>query len=163
MAVFTIKLVPFDRDFVPSDEQLQQVESLLRSYCSWNEKEVSFKRFSKLTLVDSGVAFESFKCPLCGTKVDRFGDDDHGEWWADMEDQIEQLETPLLVDLKMPCCGQQALVQQFDFAEKAVFARWVVSVRDYELHSGGGQLDTKQLETLEAAAGGKLIQIVSVG
>ena len=163
MAVFTIQLVPFDRNFVPADTQLQQVQSLLRSYCSWNEDKVKLKRFSKLTLVDTGAAFQSLTCPICSAKVDRFGNDDHGEWWAEMEDQVAESEDPLSLSLVMPCCGERASVQQFNFEGDASFTRWVVSVRDFELHSGGGQLDIDQLRNLEAAAGGKLIQIVEVG
>ena len=163
MAVFTIQVVPQDPNFVPTNTQLHQVHSLLRSYCSWNEDEVKIKRFSKPTLVDSGAAFGSFTCPLCSVKIDQFNNEDHGEWWGEMEDQLERSDDPPSVNLVMPCCGEQASVGQFDFGRDASFTRWVASVRDYELHSGAGELDATQLESLEVAAGGKLIQIVAVG
>lgn len=162
MAVFTIHLAPRDSSFVPSDEQLQQVQSLLSSYCSWNEDKVKIKRFAQLTLVDSGVAFDSLVCPLCGGTINRFGNDDYDKWWIQMEDQI-QTEDPLSVNLVMPCCGERALAQELSFGMDACFTRWEVSVRDYDLHSGGGSLDAEQLHKLEAAAGCKLMQIVSVG
>jgi hypothetical protein len=163
MAIFTIQILPQDPNFVPTDAQLHQMHSLLSSYCSWNAHEVKAKRFSKPTLVDSGAAFESFKCPLCSERIDRFDNDEHGEWWAELEDQLELSDYPPSESLAMPCCGAQALFSQFNFGRDASFARWVVSVRDYELHSGAGKLDATQLQSLEAAAGAKLVQIVSVG
>ena len=161
MASFTLQLAPASLEFKPSQAQLSETAKHLESYISWGE--VKAKTFSKPQLITSGAAFESLTCPLCQTNIDRFGDDDHGEWWCKMEDALYESADPLNEELSMPCCAGVVKASLIADGKEAVFSNCLIRVNEYELESGKSVLDDEQIKKLVETFGTTLVQIIEVG
>lgn len=79
-----------------------------------------------------------------------------------MEEQIYKSNDPLNEKIVMPCCSGEIAASQFQFGNDAIFTKFLIRARDYELPNNKGELDADQLHNLEEAFGSKLMQIVEV-
>lgn len=161
MASFTLQLTPATLDHSPSQDQQSRAAKLLATFFSWGDVET--RNFAKPQLVTSGAAFESLTCPHCRTELDRFGCDEHDEWWHEMKTAFHDADDPLNEAITMPCCGGVTKAGAFDFGEDAILARCLLKVDEYELHGGKALLDDEQLSSLSNLFGARLVQIVEVG
>lgn len=162
MATFALQIVPASLDANPTSAQLHSASNLLLSYISDIEGRVKVEIFDKPTLVDTGAAFETMSCPVCHTLLERFRDDDHGEWWYEMETRVSESPSPMTEMFEMPCCQQEVRADQLQFGKDALFVRWMLRANGYELYSERGELDNEQLLAIEAVLGCKVQQLICV-
>lgn len=161
MASFTLQLIPATLDHSPSQEQQSRTATLLATFVSWGDVET--RNLPKPQLATSGAAFESLTCPHCRIELDRFGSEEHDEWWHEMEAAIHDADDPLNEAITMPCCGGVTKAGAFDLGEDAILARCLLKVDEYELHGGKTLLNDEQMSSLANLFGIRFVQIVEAG
>lgn len=162
MATFKLQIIPEQTSTTPGAQALAEARDLLQSYLDFFEEEPRVCVFQKPTLVDTGAAFESMRCPLCDGQIARYEDDDHDEWWYDMEDKICEAPAPTEVLLTMPCCSGELKAGALAFGKQAAFVNWMLSVHEYELRDGRLELDQTQLAEIGRVLGCPVRQLLCV-
>ena len=162
MATFKLQIIPEQTSPTPGAQALAAARDLLQSYLDYFEEKPRITLFQKPTLVDTGAAFESMQCPLCDGRIARYEDDDHDEWWYDMEDKIHASSEPTEVLLTMPCCSGELKAGALAFGKQAAFVNWMLSVHEYELQDGRLELDQTQLAEIGRVLGAPVRQLLCV-
>ena len=154
MANYTTIFLPDQSSFVPSDEAATQAKLLLEHACP--DYPVTSRRYASPSFITSGSGFEKFTCPNCRKLVKPYYLDEEGKhWWYtvlwDLRDENQVI--------KVPCCGAELAVKEFDFGKDTAFASFTLSVEGLSDEEG---ISGDELAAIECALGCSVRQIVEV-
>lgn len=154
MTDFTHLFLSDDSSFVPSDEAVAAGKAILERV--FPHYSVKFRKWPSPQFIISGDEFDRYTCPSCKKLVKRNYLDDAGvDWWYmvlwGLHDESQVI--------KVPCCGAELAVWQFDFGKDAAFASFTFSVEDAD---DSEKLSESQKRELEAVLGCRIRQIIEV-
>ena len=153
-----LKLIPEDKDYLPSREAAESARVLLEEF--FPDGEQAEAEFSEsLKFIDGGASLERIRCPLCDktTEINPFQENDVGTaWWYELDKTLSASPDLNALQVAMPCCKQSASIQYVDFSGAAGFSKFELCIWNPYAEKG---ISEEQVSKLEHLLGCKLKQI----
>lgn len=155
MTDFNTIFVSKNSSFVPNDAAAAAAESLLAKLYP-DCISVSYRKHAAPQFITSGDDFDRFCCPICKTSVNSHSLSDEGiVWWYTVF--LSAREESQLI--KVPCCGSEVAMKDFDFGRYAAFGSFELTVEGTQYDE---ELSASQKNQLEMVLGCSVRSIVVV-
>ena len=145
-----LKLIPEDKDFLPSIESAERARRFLED-CFPDGEQAEIELSETVQFIDSGENLERIKCPICSesTEINPFQENDAGtNWWYALDESLSLSPDLNSLNIIMPCCGKQALLQSVDFMGFAGFSKFELCIWNPYANSNTLNEQVSQVEDL---------------
>ncbi|MCL5426139.1 MAG: hypothetical protein M1154_11030 [Gammaproteobacteria bacterium] len=137
-----IVIIPAEPRYLPTDYQVAAVKEVLRQWMPEVEA-IEDEISANVEFRDCGSNFEYVRCSECGKELTI------AQWHVLMDQDYDLEHGFQLRCYPLPCCGEQASVNQLQYSFVQGFSRFTLTAVNPRI----GQIDNEQVNTLRRLLG----------